>query len=35
METTRWAGYHIPSVRRRDAYYVKLESERAAAVGGQ
>lgn len=22
-----WFGYHIPSVRKRDAYYAKLEAE--------
>ncbi|ORY78582.1 cytochrome c oxidase family protein-like protein, partial [Protomyces lactucae-debilis] len=22
-----WFGYHIPAVRKRDAYYAKLESQ--------
>lgn len=26
-----WYGYHVPAVRKRDAFYVKLEAERAAA----
>ncbi|KAI5851831.1 hypothetical protein BZA05DRAFT_444999 [Tricharina praecox] len=25
-----WYGYHVPAVRRRDAYYAKLEQQRAA-----
>jgi len=25
-----WYGYHIPAVRQRDAYYSKLEDQRAA-----
>jgi len=24
-----WYGYHIPAVRHRDAFYAKLEEERA------
>ncbi|KAF8433799.1 hypothetical protein BDZ91DRAFT_671843 [Kalaharituber pfeilii] len=27
-----WYGYHIPSIRRRDAFYAKLERERVAAL---
>ncbi|KAF3079422.1 hypothetical protein TWF569_005664 [Orbilia oligospora] len=30
-----WYGYHLPAVRQRDAYYFKLEQERAAARAGQ
>ena len=26
-------GYHVPAVRHRDAFYQKLEDERAAAIG--
>lgn len=26
-------GYHVPAVRHRDAFYQKLEDERAAALG--
>ncbi|RPA88160.1 cytochrome-c oxidase, subunit VIIa [Ascobolus immersus RN42] len=26
-----WYGYHVPAVRTRDAFYAKLEKERAAA----
>ena len=29
-----WYGYHVPSIRRRDAFYAKLERERAAALQG-
>lgn len=29
-----WYGYHVPSIRRRDALYAKLERERAAALQG-
>ncbi|KAK2625768.1 hypothetical protein QTJ16_005080 [Diplocarpon rosae] len=25
-----WYGFHVPSVRRRDAYYTKLEDQKAA-----
>lgn len=36
-ETHRWmltfAGYHVPAVRHRDAFYQKLEDERAASLG--
>ncbi|QDS67894.1 hypothetical protein FKW77_008208 [Venturia effusa] len=28
-----WYGYHIPAVRRRDAFYQKLEDKRAQALG--
>ncbi|KAE9987096.1 hypothetical protein EG328_003878 [Venturia inaequalis] len=28
-----WYGYHIPAVRRRDAFYQKLEDKRAKALG--
>ncbi|KAH8701299.1 hypothetical protein GQ44DRAFT_632060 [Phaeosphaeriaceae sp. PMI808] len=28
-----WYGYHVPAVRHRDAYYQKLEDERAATLG--
>ncbi|OSS51595.1 hypothetical protein B5807_03535 [Epicoccum nigrum] len=28
-----WYGYHVPAVRHRDAFYQKLEDERAAAIG--
>ncbi|KAK6355754.1 hypothetical protein TWF718_000138 [Orbilia javanica] len=30
-----WYGYHVPAVRQRDAFYVKLEQERAAAKASQ
>lgn len=26
-------GYHVPAVRHRDAFYQKIEDERAAALG--
>ena len=26
-------GYHVPAVRHRDAFYQKLEDERASALG--
>jgi len=26
-------GYHVPAVRHRDAFYQKLEDDRAAALG--
>jgi hypothetical protein len=26
-------GYHVPAVRHRDAFYQKLEDERATALG--
>jgi len=29
-----WYGYHIPTVRKRDAYYQKLEEKRAAEMEG-
>lgn len=29
-----WYGYHVPAVRRRDAFYEKLEKERVAKYGG-
>ncbi|QSZ33337.1 hypothetical protein DSL72_002925 [Monilinia vaccinii-corymbosi] len=25
-----WYGYHIPAVRKRDAFYARLEDQRAA-----
>ncbi|KAF7892174.1 uncharacterized protein EAF01_010254 [Botrytis porri] len=25
-----WYGYHVPAVRKRDAFYAKLEDQRAA-----
>ncbi|KAL5116429.1 Cytochrome c oxidase subunit 7A [Pleosporales sp. CAS-2024a] len=28
-----WYGYHVPAVRHRDAFYQKLEDERAATLG--
>lgn len=28
-----WVGYHVPSVRRRDKFYAKLEDARAEAAG--
>lgn len=28
-----WYGYHVPAVRHRDAYYTRLEDERAKALG--
>ncbi|KAF3940903.1 hypothetical protein ABW19_dt0201075 [Dactylella cylindrospora] len=31
LDLTVAIGYHIPAVTRRDAFYVKLEQERAAA----
>ncbi|OCK75668.1 cytochrome c oxidase family protein-like protein [Lepidopterella palustris CBS 459.81] len=30
-----WYGYHVPSVRHRDAFYQKIEDDRAAALGKQ
>ncbi|OAL52819.1 cytochrome c oxidase family protein-like protein [Pyrenochaeta sp. DS3sAY3a] len=27
------SGYHVPAVRHRDAFYQKIEDERAAALG--
>lgn len=27
------AGYHVPAVRHRDAFYQKIEDERASALG--
>jgi len=29
----KYSGYHVPSVRRRDMFYAKLEDQRAAAFG--
>ena len=29
-----WYGYHVPAVRRRDAFYEKMESEKLAKYGG-
>jgi cytochrome c oxidase subunit 7 len=28
-----WYGYHVPAVRHRDAFYTKIEEERAKAIG--
>ncbi|KAF2798724.1 cytochrome c oxidase family protein-like protein [Melanomma pulvis-pyrius CBS 109.77] len=28
-----WYGYHVPAVRHRDAFYQKIEDERARALG--
>ncbi|KAK3954419.1 hypothetical protein QBC32DRAFT_88464 [Pseudoneurospora amorphoporcata] len=28
-----WYGYHVPRTNARDAYYKKLEEERAARMG--
>ncbi|KAK8168201.1 cytochrome c oxidase family protein-like protein [Phyllosticta capitalensis] len=28
-----WYGYHVPTVRHRDAFYSKIEEERAKALG--
>jgi cytochrome c oxidase subunit 7 len=28
-----WYGYHVPAVRRRDAFYEKLERDRTAKYG--
>ncbi|CAK3757797.1 cytochrome-c oxidase, subunit VIIa [Lecanosticta acicola] len=28
-----WYGFHVPSVRRRDLFYAKLEDQRADAFG--
>ncbi|RMZ85461.1 hypothetical protein DV737_g863, partial [Chaetothyriales sp. CBS 132003] len=28
-----WYGYHLPRVRARDNYYIKIEDERARAAG--
>ncbi|KAH7382186.1 cytochrome c oxidase family protein-like protein [Pyrenochaeta sp. MPI-SDFR-AT-0127] len=28
-----WYGYHVPAVRHRDAFYQKIEDERASALG--
>jgi len=28
-----WYGYHVPTVRKRDAYYAKLEEQRASSQG--
>ncbi|KAH7062661.1 hypothetical protein B0J12DRAFT_736178 [Macrophomina phaseolina] len=30
-----WYGYHVPAVRHRDAFYTRLEDERAKALGQQ
>ncbi|PVH96760.1 cytochrome c oxidase family protein-like protein [Periconia macrospinosa] len=27
-----WYGYHVPAVRHRDAYYEKIENDRARAL---
>ncbi|KAF2875629.1 cytochrome c oxidase family protein-like protein [Massariosphaeria phaeospora] len=28
-----WYGYHVPAVRHRDAFYQRLEDERARSLG--
>lgn len=28
-----FVGYHVPAVRHRDAFYQKIEDERARALG--
>ncbi|KAF2729180.1 cytochrome c oxidase family protein-like protein [Polyplosphaeria fusca] len=28
-----WYGFHVPAVRRRDAFYAKIEEERAKYLG--
>ncbi|KAF2137201.1 uncharacterized protein K452DRAFT_291740 [Aplosporella prunicola CBS 121167] len=28
-----WYGYHVPTVKHRDAFYTRLEDERAKALG--
>ncbi|KAG8625002.1 hypothetical protein KVT40_006753 [Elsinoe batatas] len=28
-----WYGFHVPSVRRRDIFYAKLEDRRAEELG--
>ncbi|KAF2713042.1 cytochrome c oxidase family protein-like protein [Pleomassaria siparia CBS 279.74] len=28
-----WYGYHVPAVRHRDAFYQRIEDERARALG--
>ncbi|BFZ53181.1 hypothetical protein PYCC9005_000204 [Savitreella phatthalungensis] len=28
-----WFGYHVPAVRRRDAFYAKLEQEGSGGYG--
>jgi hypothetical protein len=30
---SHFQGYHVPAVRHRDAFYQKLEDDRAAALG--
>ncbi|KAF2106125.1 cytochrome c oxidase family protein-like protein [Lophiotrema nucula] len=30
-----WYGYHVPAVRHRDAFYSKIEEERAKALGSK
>jgi len=30
-----WYGYHVPTVRHRDAFYAKLEQEKAAKRNGE
>ncbi|KAF2742759.1 cytochrome c oxidase family protein-like protein [Sporormia fimetaria CBS 119925] len=30
-----YEGYHVPAVRHRDAFYQKIEDERARALGQQ
>jgi len=33
QELTFGKGYHVPAVRHRDAFYTKIEEERAKALG--
>jgi hypothetical protein len=33
LEAYHCKGYHVPAVRHRDAFYQKLEDDRAAALG--
>ncbi|KAF2249453.1 cytochrome c oxidase family protein-like protein [Trematosphaeria pertusa] len=30
-----WYGYHVPAVRHRDAFYQRIEDERARALGSK
>lgn len=30
-----WYYYHVPAIRRRDAFYSKLEEQKAAAIAAQ
>ncbi|KAI1810676.1 cytochrome-c oxidase, subunit VIIa [Poronia punctata] len=33
MGSAYWYGYHMPRTEKRDAFYKKLEAERAARAG--